>query len=71
MKIILEKEDIERIIQELEKQGKIGFVTWVEINDIHFRVGYSMLDGRVEIESISCGRGDVLFVTDSFEKSLW
>lgn len=71
MKIILEKEDIEYIIQELEQQGKIGFDTWVDINDIHFRVGYSMLDGRVEIESISCGRGDVLFVTDSFEKSLW
>lgn len=70
MKIILEKEDIEYIIQELEAQGKIGFDTWVEINDIHFRVGYSMLDGRVEIESISCGRGDVLFVTDSFEKTL-
>lgn len=70
MKIILEKEDIERIIQELEQQRKIGFVAWVEINDIHFRVDYSMLDGRVEIESISCGRGDVLFVTDSFEKLL-
>jgi hypothetical protein len=71
MKIILEKDDIEYIIQELEQQGKIGFDAWVEISDIHFRVGYSMRDGRVEIESISCGRGDVLFVTDSFEKTLW
>lgn len=71
MKIILEKEDIEHIIQELENQRKIGFDTLVELNDIQFRVVYSLLDGRVEIESISCWRGDVLFVTDSFEKSLY